>query len=129
MMISQIDSGDGLKAPDPTVYDSKPKTLMSEEKNPLKIDYLNVKKAALVLRALNHKLRQQMIQVLDAQGKMTVTEIYVQLRLEQSVASQHLAILRRAGIVRTEREGKFVYYRINPERVDNINACVEQLTK
>ncbi|NDC77616.1 MAG: transcriptional regulator [Chitinophagia bacterium] len=102
---------------------------MSEEKNPLKIDYLNVKKAALVLRALNHKLRQQMIQVLDAQGKMTVTEIYVQLRLEQSVASQHLAILRRAGIVRTEREGKFVYYRINPERVDNINACVEQLTK
>jgi DNA-binding transcriptional ArsR family regulator len=102
---------------------------MSEERKPLKIDYLNVKKAALVLRALNHKLRQQMIQTLDAQGKMTVTEIYVQLRLEQSVASQHLAILRRAGIVRTEREGKFVYYRINPERVDTINACVEQLTK
>ena len=129
MMISQMDSGEGLKASDGAVSDSKPVTLMSEVRNPLKIDYLNVKKAALVLRALNHKLRQQMIQVLDAQGKMTVTEIYVQLRLEQSVASQHLAILRRAGIVRTEREGKFVYYRINPERVDTINACVEQLTK
>lgn len=112
-----------------SIEDPKPATLVSEERIPLKIDYLNVKKAALVLRALNHKLRQQMIQTLDAQGKMTVTEIYVQLRLEQSVASQHLAILRRAGIVRTEREGKFVYYRINPERVDTINACVEQLTK
>jgi len=96
-------------------------------KTPLKIDYLNVKKSALVLRALNHRLRQQMIQVLDAQGKMTVTELYVQLRLEQSVASQHLAILRRAGIVRTEREGKFVYYRIDPDRVATINACVERL--
>lgn len=98
-------------------------------KIPLTIDYLSVKKAALVLRALNHKLRQQMIHILDTQGKMTVTEIYVQLRMEQSVASQHLAILRRAGIVSTEREGKFVYYRINPERVDTIKACVDQLTK
>lgn len=128
-MISQMNSGDEAKEPVPAIDDSKPVTLVSEERKPLKIDYLNVKKAALVLRALNHKLRQQMIQTLDAQGKMTVTEIYVQLRLEQSVASQHLAILRRAGIVRTEREGKFVYYRINPERVDTINACVEQLTK
>lgn len=93
----------------------------------MKIDYLNVKKSALVLRALNHRLRQQMIQVLDAQGKLTVTEIYVQLRLEQSVASQHLAILRRAGIVRTEREGKFVYYRIDADRVATINACVDRL--
>jgi len=128
-MISQMNGVEEAKEPIPTIDDSKSETLMSEERKPLKIDYLNVKKAALVLRALNHKLRQQMIQTLDAQGKMTVTEIYVQLRLEQSVASQHLAILRRAGIVRTDREGKFVYYRINPERVDTINACVEQLTK
>lgn len=127
-MISHMNGGEGTNSPKPSIDDSKAEMPMSDEKKPLKIDYLNVKKAALVLRALNHKLRQQMIQVLDAQGKMTVTEIYVQLRLEQSVASQHLAILRRAGIVRTEREGKFVYYRINPERVDTINACVEQLT-
>jgi len=129
MMISQMNVEEEVNEPVPAIDDSKPVTLVSEERKPLKIDYLNVKKAALVLRALNHKLRQQMIQTLDAQGKMTVTEIYVQLRLEQSVASQHLAILRRAGIVRTDREGKFVYYRINPERVDTINACVEQLTK
>jgi DNA-binding transcriptional ArsR family regulator len=124
-----MNGGEEAREPISAFDDSKPVTLVSEERKPLKIDYLNVKKAALVLRALNHKLRQQMIQTLDAQGKMTVTEIYVQLRLEQSVASQHLAILRRAGIVRTDREGKFVYYRINPERVDTINACVEQLTK
>ena len=72
----------------------------------LRIDVLQLKKAALILRAVNHKLRQQMMRLLHQNGKMTVTEIYVKLRLEQSVASQHLAILRRAGVVRTERQGK-----------------------
>lgn len=101
---------------------------MTTEKHPFKIDYLNLKKAALVLRAINHRLRQQMVHALNAQGKMTVTELYIQMRLEQSVASQHLAILRRAGIVKTEREGKFVYYRLDPDRVDIIHQCVEKLT-
>jgi len=96
---------------------------------PMKIDYLNVKKAALVLRALNHKLRQQMLRLLEEQQKMTVTDIYVQLRLEQSVASQHLAILRRAGIVKTERDGKYIYYRVNEERMAQINALIEDLLK
>jgi len=100
---------------------------MTTEKLPFKIDYLHVKKAALVLRAINHRLRQQIVQDLHANGKMTVTELYIHMRLEQSVASQHLAILRRAGIVKTEREGKFVYYRIDPDRVDVIDHCVEKL--
>lgn len=95
----------------------------------MKIDYLNVKKAALVLRALNHKLRQQMLRLLEEQQKMTVTDLYVQLRLEQSVASQHLAILRRAGIVKTERDGKYIYYRVNEERMAQINALIEDLLK
>ncbi len=127
-MVSQMHTTEDMTGSDSMGMEPKQEAPMNGEKTPLKIDYLNVKKAALVLRALNHRLRQQMIQVLDAQGKMTVTEIYVQLRLEQSVASQHLAILRRAGIVRTEREGKFVYYRIDPDRVDTINACVDKLT-
>ncbi len=93
----------------------------------IKLDFLHLKKASLVLRALNHKLRQQMIKLLDETKKMTVTEIYVKLRLEQSVASQHLAILRRAGIVMTQRDGKFIYYTINYARVDEVNKFVEDL--
>ena len=77
----------------------------TEDGTQLKIDLLNVKKAALILRAVNHKLRQQILKLIDEHGKMTVTEIYVKLRLEQSVASQHLAILRKAGFVKTTRDG------------------------
>ena len=95
----------------------------------LTIDLLNVKKGALILRALNHKLRQQIIKLIDENGKMTVTEIYVKLRLEQSVASQHLAILRKAGFVKTERDGKYIFYSINISRLQEINGFVEDLLK
>lgn len=81
----------------------------------------------MVLRSLNHKLRQQIIKLIDESKKMTVTEIYVKLRLEQSVASQHLSILRKAGIVVTEREGKFIYYTINKDRIDGVEKFVNEL--
>ena len=95
----------------------------------LKINIQNLKKAALVLRALNHKLRQQILTLIDSEKKITVTEIYVKLRLEQSVASQHLAILRRAGIVITQRDGKFIYYTVNHKRIEEINVFIDELIK
>ena len=91
------------------------------------LDYHALKKAALVLRALNHKLRQQLLKLIEEEKKITVTEIYVRLRLEQSVASQHLAILRKAGIVTTERDGKFIFYTVNYKRIDEISHFVKEL--
>lgn len=93
----------------------------------LRLDFLHMKKSMLILRALNHKLRQQILKLLDEKRKVTVTEIYIELRLEQSVTSQHLAILRRAGLVNAIREGKFIYYTINYKRVKEVNNFVEQL--
>ena len=93
----------------------------------LKVDLLNVKKAAMILRAVNHKLRQQILKLIDEHGKVTVTEIYVKLRLEQSVASQHLAILRKAGFVKTDRDGKFIHYSVNTSRLEELNRFVEEL--
>lgn len=106
---------------------SLPQLQLTNGKAPLKVDLLHSKKAAMILRALNHKLRQQIVKLIDEQQKMTVTEIYVKLRLEQSVASQHLAILRRAGIVITTREGKFIFYTVDYNRLEQINQFVEQL--
>src|SRR6478672_11550546 len=93
----------------------------------LNVDLHNLKKAAMVLRAINHKLRQQILKLIDDNGKMTVTEIYVKLRLEQSVASQHLAILRKANVVKTERDGKFIYYSLNDERISELADLVDEI--
>jgi DNA-binding transcriptional ArsR family regulator len=106
---------------------SLPQLQLANGSSPLKVDLLHSKKAAMILRALNHKLRQQIVKLIDEHQKMTVTEIYVKLRLEQSVASQHLAILRRAGIVITTREGKFIFYTVDYTRLDQVNQFVEQL--
>lgn len=94
---------------------------------PIEVNLLDIKKSALILRAVNHKLRQQIIKIIDEKGKVTVTEIYVQLRLEQSVASQHLAILRKAGFVDTTRDGKFIYYSINRSRFTELIKFTAQL--
>ena len=91
------------------------------------LDYSSLRKAVLVLRAVNHKLRQRIIDLLEENDTMTVTDIYIKLRLEQSVASQHLAILRRAGVVATERHGKFIYYSLDRDRLDEISKLVEEL--
>lgn len=95
----------------------------------LKIDLLQLKKAALILRAINHKLRQQVLKLIHQKEKITVTEIYVKLRLEQSVASQHLAILRKAGFVTTTRDGKFIYYSVNHARLAEVQRFAHDLLK
>ena len=110
-----------------TQTDEQVKSALESTDNVLKINYHNLKKAALVLRALNHKLRQQILTLVETEKKITVTEIYVRMRLEQSVASQHLAILRRAGIVSTQRDGKFIYYTVNYKRIDEITKLVDDL--
>ena len=97
--------------------------------NPAKINYVEVKKGAAILRSINHKLRQSIIKLLEEKDKLTVTEIYVKLRVEQSVASQHLAILRRAEFVKTFREGKNIHYSLNHARLEEVNVFIKQLLK
>ncbi|HPA36769.1 MAG TPA: metalloregulator ArsR/SmtB family transcription factor [Chitinophagales bacterium] len=93
----------------------------------LNIDFQILRKSVLVLRAVNHKLRQEMIRIIHQEGKITVTDLYVRLRLEQSVASQHLAMLRRVGIVTTTRDGKYIHYSLDHSRLEEINRLTEEL--
>ena len=81
--------------------------------NELVLDEDKVKRTALMLRALNNKLRFRILKFIHDRERINVTEIYKKLRLEQSVTSQHLAILRRANFVITEREGRTIYYSVN----------------
>lgn len=95
----------------------------------LKIDILRIKKASINVRAINHKLRQVILKLIGERDNITVTEIFLHLRLEQSVASQHLAILRKAGYVKTKREGKFIYYSVNRQKILEFNKFVDDLLK
>ena len=91
------------------------------------LNYKELKRAAMVLRAVNHPLRQKMLELIEKEKNIHVTKIYVKLRLEQSVASQHLAILRSAGFVSTSRDGKFIFYTINNNRVSQISGLIKEI--
>lgn len=93
----------------------------------LLIEDLKIKKSALIFRAINHPLRQQMLGLLHQNKQMTVTSLYAELRLEQSVASQQLAILRKAGLVSTNRQAKFIFYSVNYQRLTQIHSIAAQL--
>jgi DNA-binding transcriptional ArsR family regulator len=93
----------------------------------LQIELIAIKKAVLIFRAINHPLRQHMLQLLHKNARMTVTDLYVKLRLEQSVASQHLAILRGAQFVKTERNGKNIFYSVNYQQLEKIHTISREL--
>ncbi len=69
--------------------------------------------AADVLQALADPTRRAVFERL-AQGEATVSEITAGLAVSQPAVSQHLAALRRAGLVSDRRAGRFVYYHAEP---------------
>jgi len=98
-------------------------------KNELSIESSNLKNGALVFRAINHPLRQGMLRLINEKGEMAVTQIYMEMKLEQCVASQQLGILRRAGFVRTKREGRLILYTVNYNRIEQLHQTANQLTE
>jgi len=106
----------------------KERIVLHQGDEEIDISYDNLRSAVLVLRAINHELRRNIINLLEKEDRMTVTQIYVRLRIEQSVASQHLAILRKAGIVQPHREGKYIYYSLEKTRLSQIAELVVTLS-
>jgi DNA-binding transcriptional ArsR family regulator len=59
-----------------------------------------------------------MVQPLHINQRMKATEIFIKFQIEQSVASHHQAVLKRAGFVRTQRGGKCIFYSLNYNRLN-----------
>lgn len=93
----------------------------------IKIDHNSVRRTVLVIRSVDHKTRQQIIKMLEESPRLTVTEIYIKLRIEQSIVSQHLSILKKSGIVLAKRNGKFIYYSLNKGRLAEIEIFIKKL--
>lgn len=99
---------------------AKAKPKPSPKAKGLSMELEEFKKAALALRALNHKVRQQILSLIHEKEEITVSEIYAKLKLEQSLTSSYLAILRRAGIVKTRREGQSIHYSVNYDHIAQV---------
>jgi DNA-binding transcriptional ArsR family regulator len=70
-------------------------------------------------KALGDLTRLQIIYLLatDTSGTLGVSELAVRLGISQPAVSQHLKTLRAEGIVESRREGFYIYYSVNRERM------------
>ena len=79
-----------------------------------------------LMRALAHPLRLKILEFIDSQGAINVNKIYNTLNIEQSITSQHLKILKMAGVVHAEKSGKFVTYEIDYEVIKRAEKAVRK---
>jgi ArsR family transcriptional regulator len=96
------------------------KVLFSSEK----LDY-----SCELMRALAHPLRLQILEQIDKNGEVHVNNIYNELSIEQSITSQHLKVLRLAGVVAQEKVGKFMNYTINYEILEKAEFAVKRFLR
>lgn len=83
---------------------------------------------ARVIKALAHPARLQIVDELQA-GPRCVCEIRGKVGSDLSTVSKHLAVLRNAGIVRDEKRGVQVFYRLQCPCVTHFLACVEKMMR
>ncbi|HCO44890.1 MAG TPA: hypothetical protein DCZ11_04705 [Gammaproteobacteria bacterium] len=79
--------------------------------------------ASSVLKAMGNEYRLLALLAI-AQKPMAVCELNVQLPLAQSALSQHLARLRSAGLVKTQRDGPKIRYSLADQRTRHLLAAV-----
>ena len=103
--------------------------MLTEQQTEVCIKSLFVKShnVSVFLRAVNNRFRQQILHILEEHKRLSVTEIIIKAGQMQSVTSQHLAILRRTGLVKTSRMGKHIYYELNHNRLHQIHELIDNM--
>jgi len=82
-------------------------------------------RAADLFAALSHPVRLRIVEYV-CDGEKTVGEIALAMGIGQSGASQHLAILARAGVLVSEARGTSRYYRVRGPRIAKILTLIEE---
>jgi DNA-binding transcriptional ArsR family regulator len=81
--------------------------------------------AAECLRTLAHPHRLRMIQMM-LRGRPTVGELAEACAIPSPMASEHLRLMKRCGLLSSEREGRRTYYRVAESHLISMMKCVEQ---
>jgi ArsR family transcriptional regulator len=88
----------------------------------------NRQKTAAVARALSDPKRLCVLETL-ASGERSVSELSREVRCQVPNMSQHLGVLRSAGLVSTRREGTTVYYSLTDPKVIEAYQLIQDLSR
>lgn len=85
-------------------------------------------KAAVLFHALSDQTRLEILNRLK-QGEQCVCELTDALQTGQSRLSFHLRVLKEAGFIRDRPEGRWMYYSLNNEGLEDLEDFVGELKK
>ncbi len=85
-------------------------------------------RAARCFHALSDQTRLEILELLST-GERCVCELIEALDAAQSRLSFHLKALKEAGLVLDRREGRWVYYALNPAALDDAEALLESFAR
>jgi len=89
------------------------------------IDLKKLGAVATRLRAIAHPMRISIIRLLEENEELNVTQIHTRLKIEQAVASLHLIILKRYGVLQSKRNGKQILYSVKDGALDKLGKCID----
>ena len=93
------------------------------------IELEKLEMGASMLRSMAHPMRIAIIELLTANKRLCVTEIYENLKIVQPAASHHLDILRNKGILESKRDGRQIFYSLKHEKlkeiINSLDRCLE----
>lgn len=93
------------------------------------IDESAAAEMAPLLAALADPVRLRIVSMLAASpdGRACGCDLEGPLGLSQPTVSHHLKILRETGLIEGERQGRWIHYRVVPERLDEIRQAISPL--
>ena len=88
----------------------------------------SLKNAAALFHALSDETRLELLDRLKS-GEQCVCELTDVMKAAQSRLSFHLKVLKDAGLILDRREGRWMYYSINPDAINELDEVVNTLKK
>ncbi|MDE0960205.1 MAG: metalloregulator ArsR/SmtB family transcription factor [Planctomycetota bacterium] len=83
-----------------------------------------LKVASDCLRTLSHPVRLRMVQLL-IRDRYSVGELAVHCSVQNHMASEHLRLMQRSGLLLSQREGRKIYYSIAKSTLIQLMNCIE----
>lgn len=82
-----------------------------------------------VFKALSDETKLRILKILQERNEICVCEIMQALNISQSRASRNLGILKNAGFITDRRDGLWVFYSINKEKINEYHIAINELVK
>ncbi|WP_410498954.1 ArsR/SmtB family transcription factor [Chitinibacter sp. S2-10] len=90
------------------------------------MDDEHIEQASRAMKAMSHPLRLKILCVL-ADQEVSVQDIVERVGTTQSNISQHLALMREKGVLRTRKDANRVYYRVGDVRTLDVIAMLRDV--